>query len=71
MPAASRSWCATLATLGLDVLQEAADDLAANGNEQPGLVGLYSAFRARTPQMYVDVDRERARRWAFRSTKCS
>ena len=47
--------------LGLDTLQEAADDLAADGNEQPGLVGLYSAFRARTPQMYVDVDRERAK----------
>ncbi|MGD9722662.1 MAG: efflux RND transporter permease subunit [Pirellulales bacterium] len=47
--------------LGLDTLQETADDLAAVGNEQPGLVGLYSAFRARTPQMFVDVDRERAK----------
>jgi multidrug efflux pump len=47
--------------LGLDALQETADDLAATGNEQAGLVGLYSAFRARTPQMYVDVDRERAK----------
>ena len=47
--------------LGLDSLQEAADDFAANGNEQPGLVGLYSAFRSRTPQMYVDVDRERCK----------
>ena len=47
--------------LGLDALQEAADDLAASGNEQPGLVGLYSAFRAQTPQMYVDVDRERCK----------
>ncbi len=42
-------------------LQETADDLAATGNEQPGLVGLYSAFRARTPQMYVNVDRERCK----------
>ena len=50
-----------VADLGLDVLQEAADDLASSGNEQPGLVGLYSAFRARTPQMYVDVDRERCK----------
>lgn len=47
--------------LGLDALQEAADGLAATGNEQPGLVGLYSAFRARTPQMYANVDRERAK----------
>src|SRR6185369_14569247 len=47
--------------LGLDALQEAADDFAATGNEQPGLVGLYSAFRSQTPQMYVDVDRERCK----------
>lgn len=47
--------------LGLDTLQETADELAAVGNKQPGLVGLYSAFRARTPQMFVDVDRERAK----------
>jgi multidrug efflux pump len=47
--------------LGLDALQEAADDLATKGNEQPGLLGLYSAFRARSPQMFVDVDRERCK----------
>ena len=47
--------------LGLDALQDAADNLAARGNEQPGLVGLFSAFRARTPQMYVDVDRRRCK----------
>ncbi|MCE9544295.1 MAG: efflux RND transporter permease subunit [Planctomycetia bacterium] len=47
--------------LGLDTLQEAADGLAASGNQQPGLVGLFSAFRARTPQMYVDVDRVRCK----------
>ena len=47
--------------LGLDALQEAADGLAASGNEQPGLVGLFSAFRSQTPQMYVDVDRVRCK----------
>jgi multidrug efflux pump len=47
--------------LGFDSLQEAADTLAATGNEQPGLVGLFSAFRAKTPQMYVDIDRERCK----------
>jgi multidrug efflux pump len=47
--------------LGLDALQDAADEFAATGNEQPGLIGLYSAFRAQTPQMYVDVDRERCK----------
>jgi multidrug efflux pump subunit AcrB len=50
-----------LTGLGLDGLQEAADNLAAAGNEQPGLVGLFSAFRAQTPQMYVDVDRTRCK----------
>ena len=47
--------------LGLDPLQEAADGLAAAGNEQSGIVGMFSAFRARTPQMYVDIDRERCK----------
>lgn len=47
--------------LGLDALQEASDQLASKGNEQPGLVGLFSAFRAQTPQMYVDIDRERCK----------
>jgi multidrug efflux pump len=50
-----------VAALGLDSLQEAADGLAASGNQQPGLVGLFSAFRAQTPQMYVDIDRERCK----------
>ncbi len=39
-----------------DALQAQADELAAQGNRQPGLVGLFSGFRARTPQLYVDVD---------------
>jgi hydrophobe/amphiphile efflux-1 (HAE1) family protein len=47
--------------LGLDALQEAADGLAASGNEQPGLVGLFSAFRSQSPQMYVDIDRVRCK----------
>ncbi len=50
-----------LTGLGLDALQEAADGLAAEGNQQPGIVGMFSAFRAQTPQMYVDVDRARCK----------
>jgi multidrug efflux pump len=50
-----------VAALGLDALQDAADTFAASGNQQPGLVGLFSAFRSQTPQMYVDIDRERAK----------
>src|SRR5438876_2862140 len=43
-------------------LQKAADNLAAKGNQQPGLVGLFDGFRARTPQLYVDVDREKVKK---------
>jgi len=42
-------------------LQTAADNLAAKGNQQPGLVGLFDGFRARTPQLYLDVDREKVK----------
>ena len=42
-------------------LQARADDLAAKGKEQPGLVGLFNSFRARTPQLYVDIDREKVK----------
>src|SRR5262249_28401265 len=38
-------------------LQAQADTLAAKGNQQPGLVGLFNGFRNRTPQLYVDIDR--------------
>jgi multidrug efflux pump len=50
-----------IAAQGFEQLQDAADGLATNGNQQPGLVGLFSAFRAQTPQMYVDIDRERCK----------
>ncbi len=48
--------------LGLDALQEAAADVASQGNQQPGLVGMFSAFRSQTPQMFVDIDRERCKK---------
>ncbi len=47
--------------LGYDAIQENADKLAAAGNDAPGLVGMFNAFRAQTPQMYVDIDRQRAK----------
>src|SRR5262249_19096228 len=31
------------------------------GNRQPGLVGLFNGFRARTPQLYVDIDRAKVK----------
>src|SRR4029077_921302 len=45
----------------LDALQARADNLVAQGNQEPGLVGLFNGFRARTPQLYVDIDRTKVR----------
>ena len=44
-----------------DALQARADNLAAKGNQQPGLVGLFNGFRARTPQLHADIDRTKVR----------
>src|SRR5438445_4861809 len=44
-----------------DALQSQAEKLAARGNQQPGLVGLFNGFRARTPQLYADIDRTKVR----------
>ena len=47
--------------VNFDALQGQADKLAAKGNRQPGLVGLFNGFRAGTPQLFVDVDRTKVR----------
>jgi multidrug efflux pump len=47
--------------VNFDQLQGRADALAAQGNQQPGLVGLFDGFRARTPQLYVDIDRAKVK----------
>ena len=47
--------------MDFDALQAQADNLAAKGNQQPGLVGLFNGFRARTPQLYVDIDRDKVK----------
>jgi multidrug efflux pump len=44
---------------GLPALQAATDTVVADGNQTPGLVGLFTPFRSNTPQMYVDVDRRK------------
>ncbi len=46
---------------GLAALQGAVASVAEKGNAQPGLVGLFSSFRAKQPQLYVDVDRVKAK----------
>jgi multidrug efflux pump len=47
--------------VNFDALQARADNLAAQGNKQPGLVGLFNGFRARTPQLYAEIDRTKVR----------
>jgi multidrug efflux pump len=42
-------------------LQARADSLATQGNQQPGLVGVFNGFRARTPQLYADIDRAKVK----------
>jgi multidrug efflux pump len=45
----------------LDALQAQADKLAAQGSQQPGMIGVFNGFRARTPQLYVDIDRTKVK----------
>jgi multidrug efflux pump len=47
--------------VNLEALQARADALAAEGNRQPGLAGLFNGFRAKTPQLFVDIDRTKAK----------
>ncbi|HVX11494.1 MAG TPA: multidrug efflux RND transporter permease subunit [Pirellulales bacterium] len=45
---------------GPGMLQGQTDNLVEKGNQQPGLVGLFSVYRANSPQIYVDIDRRKA-----------
>ncbi|MBI3800431.1 MAG: efflux RND transporter permease subunit [Deltaproteobacteria bacterium] len=47
--------------LGSQALQSTAETIIEKGTAQPGLVGLFSSFRANQPQLYVDVNRTQAK----------
>lgn len=49
------------AGVGYQQLQAVAEDLVSTGNSQTRLRGLSSTFRANAPQLFVDIDREKAR----------
>ncbi len=49
-----------------DALQTQAEKLAARGNRQPGLVGVFNGFRARTPSCMPTSTGPRSGRWAWR-----
>ncbi len=46
---------------GLTGLQEGVDNVVAAGNARPGLLGLFSSFRANQPQVFVDLNRSQAK----------
>src|SRR5439155_18836919 len=51
--------------VGADALQTAADNIVAAGNDpdSDGRVrGMFTSFRANTPWLYLDIDREQAKR---------
>lgn len=50
-----------VANLGFTQLQDSATAVASEGNQTPGLVGLFTGFTANTPRMFVDVDREKCK----------
>jgi multidrug efflux pump len=41
----------------LKMLEQETFDFSMEGSKQPGFIGMFSSFRASTPQLYVDVDR--------------
>jgi multidrug efflux pump len=49
------------ANAGMEALQQATADLIAKGNQAAGLGGLFTTFRSGVPQLYLDVDRTRAK----------
>ncbi|GHB94301.1 efflux RND transporter permease subunit [Cerasicoccus arenae] len=44
--------------VGLQTLQNVADQVISGGNAQTALSGMYTPFRANVPQLFVDVNRE-------------
>jgi multidrug efflux pump len=46
---------------GFEALQGAVENVIRAGQAQKGLVGLFSSFRATQPQLYVDIDRTKAK----------
>ncbi|MEM9761170.1 MAG: multidrug efflux RND transporter permease subunit [Pseudomonadota bacterium] len=45
---------------GLETLAAASQELVASGNQEPGLVAVFSLFSLNTPQLFLDIDRVRA-----------
>jgi len=48
--------------LGPAALQQQVDQLVAASHTQSGIAAMFSQFRANTPQLYVDIDRDKCKR---------
>jgi HAE1 family hydrophobic/amphiphilic exporter-1 len=46
--------------LGLEELERRTQALVARANQTPGLVGVFTTFSTRAPQLFVDIDRTKA-----------
>ena len=44
---------------GMDVIQQTAERAVAEGNNTPGLTGLFTSFRANTPWLFLNIDRDK------------
>ena len=44
---------------GLVGLQKQTDNMVAQGNKQGGVTGLFTVYKANSPQLYADIDREK------------
>jgi multidrug efflux pump len=45
---------------GLAALQQATDAVIAAANAEPGLAGVFTTYRSQVPQLFLDIDREKA-----------
>jgi multidrug efflux pump len=45
---------------GLTALQQATDAVVAAANAEPGLAGVFSTYRSQVPQLFLNIDREKA-----------
>ena len=43
-------------------MQDVADSLVFAGEQDPSLTKMFSSFRARVPQLFVDIDRVKAQK---------
>ena len=72
-PAASSSWWRT-AAITASLVARCRPTTWSQGNEEPGLTGLFTVYKADSPQLFVDVNRDaclsQGVTWAMCSARC-